>query len=138
MGILTIPYLTLWIEGETLDTHLEKGLRQMRTADTITIRRARAADRPALDRLAGRDSQHLPSDVPSDEFLIAEVGGELWAAVGMSTGVLVADPFRPSGEVAEFLRVRAERARNPVVITRSAPPLLRLARRAVAWSRAAP
>ena len=65
----------------------------MRTADTITIRRAGASDRPALDRLAGRDSQHLPSDVPSDEFLIAEVGGELWAAVGMSTGVLVADPF---------------------------------------------
>jgi len=105
----------------------------MRAADTITIRRASPADDQALGRLAGRDSQHLPSD----EFLIAEVGGELWAAVGMSTGVLVADPFRPSGEVAEFLRVRAERARDQVVITRSAPPLLRLARRAVAWSRAA-
>jgi hypothetical protein len=132
MEILTIPYLTLWLEGETLGLHRERAS-QMNTPDTITIRRESPADRPALDRLAGRDSQHLPSD----EFLLAEVGGELWAAVGMNSGVLVADPFRPSGEVAEFLRVRAERARDQVLLARPAPPLLRLARRAVAWSRAA-
>jgi hypothetical protein len=106
----------------------------MSTTDDITIRRANPADGDALVRLAGRDSQHLPSD----EFMLAEVGGELWAAVGVTTGQLVADPFRPSGEVAEFLRVRAERARDQVVVARPAPPLLRLARRAVAWSRATP
>jgi hypothetical protein len=106
----------------------------MSTEDTITIRRAGTVDRHALDRLAGRDSQHLSSE----EFMVAEVSGELWAAVGMSTGMLVADPFRPSAEVAEFLRIRAERAREHTMAPRSPAPLLhRLATRAVAWSRAA-
>ena len=106
----------------------------MRPVETITIRRAGASERPALDRLAGRDSQHLSSE----DFMVAEVSGELWAAVGMSTGMMVADPFRPSGEVAEFLRMRAERAREHAVPRAPAPLLRRLATRAVAWSRATP
>ena len=72
--------------------------------DTIMIRRATAGDAPHLERLAGRDYQRLPGD----EFLIAEVAGEPWAAVGIHTGALVADPFRPSAEVAEMVRRRAE------------------------------
>jgi len=74
--------------------------------ETITIRRAGPQDRATLDRIAGRDSIVLPDD----DFLIAEVAGEAWAAIGTRTGALVADPFRRSGEVAELLRMRVDRA----------------------------
>jgi hypothetical protein len=74
----------------------------------VTIRRAGSSDGRALDRLAGRDSQRLPSD----DFLIAEVGGEPWAALGIHSGVVVADPFRPSADLVELLRLRAERLRG--------------------------
>jgi hypothetical protein len=97
-------------------------------SDTITIRRTTPADRQALDRLAGRDSKLLPDD----DFLIAEVANEPWAAVGIRTGILLADPFRPSGDVAALLRMRADHARDGALIARSVPPLRRwLARRAV-------
>jgi len=97
--------------------------------DTITIRRAGPQDRTTLDRLAGRDS----TDLPDDDFLIAEVAGEVWAAIGLRTDALVADPFRPSGEVAELLRMRVEPAGNRTVLARPRLPLLRrrLVRRAV-------
>ena len=78
----------------------------MNIADTITIRRAGPQDRTALDRLAGRDSAVLPDD----DFLIAEVADEAWAAIGLRTRALVADPFQPSGQVAQLLRMRTESA----------------------------
>jgi hypothetical protein len=100
----------------------------MSNHDTITIRRACPRDWETLDRLAGRDSTVLPDD----DFLLAEVAGEAWAAIGIRTGALAADPFRPSGEVAELLRMRADRARDRAMIARPAAPLLRrLVRRAV-------
>jgi hypothetical protein len=80
----------------------------MTRLDDLTIRRATDRDREALDRLAGLDSTHLPAD----DFLIAEVGGEPWAAVGIASGAIVANPFRPSADVAALLRLRAERARD--------------------------
>ena len=39
--------------------------------------------------------------------LLAEVGDELWAAISLDDGHLVADPFRPSGELAFTLAQRA-------------------------------
>ena len=44
--------------------------------------------------------------------LLAEVGHELWAAIEVASGAAIADPFRPSGDVVELLRFRAERARG--------------------------
>jgi hypothetical protein len=75
----------------------------------------------ALDRLAGRDSTVLPDD----DFLLAEVAGEAWAAIGIRTGALAADPFRPSGEVAELLRMRVRPAGIRNVLARPRVPLLR-------------
>jgi hypothetical protein len=89
----------------------------MNTADTITIRRAGSQDRTALDRLAGRDSAVLPDD----DFLIAEVADEAWAAIGLHTRALVADPFRPSGQVAELLRMRVDRAGDRELLAGPAP-----------------
>jgi hypothetical protein len=75
----------------------------------ITIRRAHDADVGALNRLAGLDSQRLPDD----EFMIGEVGGEAWAAVGIATGTVLADPFRPTAELAQLVAIRAARLRRP-------------------------
>ena len=54
------------------------------------------------------------------------MGSELWAAVSVDTGAAIADPFRPSGDLVELLRFRAERlAGHPHV-----RPLARLLPRA--------
>jgi hypothetical protein len=74
--------------------------------ENITIRVATAADQPAVRRLAMLDSAFPPTG----EVLLAEAGTELWAAVSVDTGHAVADPFRPSGDLVELLRLRAARA----------------------------
>jgi hypothetical protein len=73
------------------------------TDKTLTIRPADAADAGALFRLAALDSAYPPTG----DMLIAEVGDELWAAIDVDTGDTIADPFRPSGELVDLLRLRA-------------------------------
>ena len=70
------------------------------TENTLTIRPADLADLAGLDRLAALDS----ASPPTGEVLVAEVGGELWAAISVETGAAIADPFRPSGDLVELLR----------------------------------
>ena len=67
----------------------------------ITIRSARDADAGALARLAALDS----SRVPAGEVLVAEISGELVAAA--SEAGVIADPFRPTADVVDLLRLRA-------------------------------
>jgi hypothetical protein len=74
--------------------------------EAITLRRAQRGDGRTLARLAELDSTPLPDD----EFLVGEVSGVPWAAIGINTGVLVADPFRPTAELAGLLRLRAQPA----------------------------
>jgi hypothetical protein len=71
----------------------------------LTIRRASAADEFAVRRLSALDSAFPPTG----DVLLAEMGDELWAALSLDTGHAVADPFRPSGDLVELLRFRAER-----------------------------
>jgi hypothetical protein len=78
------------------------------TAADVTIRRARTADADALDVLAKLDSSHPPRGA----ILVAEVSGELWAAVSLDDDHLVATPFRPSGELAFRLTERARELRR--------------------------
>lgn len=73
--------------------------------ETLTIRSATQADAVALHRLAALDS----ASPPTGEMLVAEVDGELWAALDVDTGVAIADPFQPSGELVGLLRFRAAR-----------------------------
>jgi hypothetical protein len=74
------------------------------SAQALTLRYAVPADTPELDRLAQLDSAHAPRGV----VLVAEVGGELWAAVSVDDPrVAVADPFRPTGELLALLVERA-------------------------------
>ena len=77
------------------------------TNSPLTIRRADIADSGALAHLAALDS----SDPPRGDTLVAEVARELWAAVEIESGSAVADPFRPSADLVELLRFRAERMR---------------------------
>jgi hypothetical protein len=77
------------------------------TISEITIRAARDADAVALSRLAALDS----SRVPSGDLLVAEIGGDLVAAA--SDAGVIADPFRPTADVVELLRLRAQALRAP-------------------------
>jgi hypothetical protein len=74
-----------------------------RSAQPVTIRYARPDDALALMDLAELDSAHAPQGV----VLVAEVNGKLWAAQSVEDGHAVADPFRPSGELAFLLSERA-------------------------------
>ena len=69
----------------------------------VTIRWAAESDGPALTRLAGLDSKRLPSGA----LLVADVNGEIWAAVAVENGSAIADPFRRSGDLVRLLTTRA-------------------------------
>jgi hypothetical protein len=74
----------------------------------LTIRYATTADKFAVRRLSVLDS----ASPPTGDLLLAEMDGELWAALSLDTGEAVADPFRPSGELVDLLRFRAGRLRE--------------------------
>ena len=74
------------------------------TTPTITIRPAYADDDAALARLAALDSADA---VPARPLLMAEVDGELRAALSLSDAVVIADPFSPTLDLIELLRTHA-------------------------------
>jgi hypothetical protein len=82
-----------------------KTITTARDAAPLTIRFASAADARALADLAELDSSH----VPTGDVLVAQVGDELWAALSVEDGHVVADPLRPS---ADAVLVLAERSRQ--------------------------
>ena len=68
----------------------------------ITIRPAAAHDAPRLAALAILDSAALPAG----PVVVAEVDGELRAAVSQADGRAIADPFHPTLDLVELLRAR--------------------------------
>jgi hypothetical protein len=73
-------------------------------APTLTIRTAGPADQSALARLAQLDSATPPEPVG---MLLAELDGELHAAVPLGGGSAIADPFHPTVELVAILSARA-------------------------------
>ena len=71
----------------------------------LTIRRAYPDDGDALVRLAQLDSGRAPSG-PA---LVAESGGEIVAALDLERGTAIADPFVPTANIVELLRLHASR-----------------------------
>jgi hypothetical protein len=71
---------------------------------TITIRRSDVDDVAALHDLAALDSRHAPAD----PVLLAEVDGNLRAAVSLRDGALVAEPFTDTRTITPLLITRAE------------------------------
>jgi hypothetical protein len=77
-------------------------------ASSLTLRLAVPADGEALDRLAQLDSRRAPRGA----VIVAEVGGELWAATSIDDGHTIADPFRPTGELVALLTERSRQLRR--------------------------
>ena len=69
----------------------------------MTLRRYSGDDHDPLAHLAALDS----SKPPHQPVVVAEVGGELRAALSLNDGSLVADPFHLTGGVADLLRAYA-------------------------------
>jgi hypothetical protein len=92
----------------------------------LTIRRARPSDEWRLARLAAVDS----APALQGDRLVAESGGRLVAAVSLSDGRAVADPFVASAGIVGLMRVRiAQGAGAPQRPRRQWPKLPRLAPR---------
>lgn len=72
-----------------------------RGSHAVTIRAAHPTDHEALRRLAERDSAR-PIQEPA---VVAQVDGELRAAVSVRTGDAVADPFHPTAELVDLLHL---------------------------------
>jgi len=70
-------------------------------APEITIRQATSADAFSLRRLAALD------DRPAlrGEVLLAEQGGEVRAALSLESGRAIANPFAPTAELVDMLRM---------------------------------
>ena len=64
----------------------------------VTIRQADHQEWDVIDRLAQLDSAPPP---PRDAMLVAEVGGEMLAAISIRNGYAVAKPFEPSSDLID-------------------------------------
>jgi hypothetical protein len=76
--------------------------------ESVTLRPMDSADAPALQRLAELESRWFP---PPGPHLVAVSEGRVDAAISLSTGEVIADPFRRTAELCELLRLHA-RARR--------------------------
>jgi hypothetical protein len=74
-----------------------------RDGDGVTIRRSAPGDGPAISRL-GRLEDRRPARGP---YVLAERGGEIFAAVPLSGGAPLADPFMRTADVVAMLELRA-------------------------------
>ena len=68
----------------------------------ITIREATGADAFALRRLAALDDRPALSGVA----LVAEEQGELRAAIDLDSGRVIANPFAPTADLVDMLRIQ--------------------------------
>ena len=69
----------------------------------IVIHAARAEDMSEIARVAGRDTE----EIPVAPLLVAKVGSDVRAAISLTDGTVVADPFHRTFELVEMLRIRA-------------------------------
>jgi hypothetical protein len=81
----------------------------------ITIRLATPGDHLALTVLAALDSAEA---APRGRVLLAEVDGELRAALSLADGSAIADPFHPTLAILELLRTHARTAEGHAVRSR--------------------
>lgn len=82
--------------------------RPQRRGVRIALRFAAPGDGPAISRVAALDSRPRPQS-PT---LVAEVDGEIVAALPADGGPAVADPFAPTQDVVELLEHHARTLRH--------------------------
>lgn len=83
----------------------------------VTVRLAGYGDAAALVTLAALDS----APFPEGPTLVAEVDGEIQAALPIEGGAPIADPFRPTSGLVQMLRLRAGQLRGDGPKARTAP-----------------
>jgi len=77
--------------------------------ERLALRRSTAQDDGALVRLAQLDT----APRPTGSMLVAELDDEIVAAVPLDGGRAIANPFRPTAELVELLRVRTRELSAP-------------------------
>ena len=88
---------------------LELAERRAGRAAGLVVRPGRPEDELSLRRLATAERRLLPGG----EFLVAEVGGAVVAAVALEAdGRPYCDPVRPAADICALLELRAERLRT--------------------------
>lgn len=103
------------------------------TDASVTLRFAGSADAKRLRQLAALDS----SSPLAPPVLLAEVDGQLLAALALSDGTVVADPFRPTLDLIDLLRARARQLDGDSRVRRSGGRRFRSWRRSAAVVRGA-
>ena len=98
-------------------------------SQSITLRAVRQEDDEKLARLAELDSARLPAR----PVLVAEVEGELCAALSLSDDSVVADPFRPTAGLVYLLRARAKQLRPMLQVEHLTPAHSRSRLRLKGW-----
>jgi hypothetical protein len=81
----------------------------------LVVRRARPSDHHALATLAALDSARPLIG----ERIVGEVDGQIAAAVSLHDGRVVANPFEPTADVVEILRLHTAGARSDSARARS-------------------
>ena len=71
--------------------------------EPVLMRRATSADNARVWELARLDNKRMPAG----PHLVAEVSGEIVAAVSLTSGTVVADPFRRTSDAVAMLELRA-------------------------------
>lgn len=71
--------------------------------EAVLVRHAAPRDEARIQVLARLDDRRMPGG----PFVIAELGGEIVAAMSLKTRAVVADPFRRTADAVELLRMRA-------------------------------
>ena len=77
--------------------------RSVVTEKTVTLRFGTAGDEKSLARLAPLDS----AQPPEQPALLAEVDGQPLAALALSDGTVITDPFHRTADLVDLLRARA-------------------------------
>jgi hypothetical protein len=77
-------------------------------AEHVVIRSGVASDDAEVARLAELDGGHVPAGAT----LVAELRGRVVAAISLDGGRAIADPFRPTGDIARLLELRASQLRD--------------------------
>jgi hypothetical protein len=72
-------------------------------AEPVLMRRAATTDAVRIRELARLDDKRMPAG----PFLVAELAGQIVAAISLSSATVVADPFRLTADAVAMLRLRA-------------------------------
>jgi hypothetical protein len=107
------PFLSNKLAGEHIRDLREEAARERKRGKAasektdrsagLTVRRFTERDIDAVRRLAALDGK----PIPTGGVLVGELAGELVAALSLDGDQALADPFRPTADIVELLRLRA-------------------------------